>query len=443
METTSATYQDLKGNVRGFLCGYFQSDKAFTYLTGHSDLGWTRKQIDRDQFKDWCTLYYESYVESVLDIRRTDSDKSKTGGSHIYNKISYFVNDLSVPFRLKMNEFADNTATYTFILNKIHIFNFPYNFVLFAIEVEAQDIPLDRSSKMLLSLREVSRYSEYRENTTAEAYLNAIEPLLDIYRCSNGSDGYNGLVMTGGKFKLFQIVTCNDCLGDDLLFDLGFLNRIGTAHNPSDINCPSENYYNSIIAENSMSIFNNWKILALFDTFTVLGQGNGFSADWWSENYFRMVYIHSLFQKFLLFDLNQKFRTLSKSSEMRQLTDEMKEKEKYYAFPAISYNFLPQMIYEKTNFGLGVDKEREELHKYIEQENLRQRESSDRKLSKAVLCLTIFAISSAIYDLVSLIRDWAGIEIPSCGHKIIVSAVVLFFIAILCLVYIINIRNNK
>ena len=112
-------------------------------------------------------------------------------------------------------------------------------------------------------------------------------------------------------------------------------------------------------------------------------------------------------------------------------------------FPAISYNFLPQMIYEKINFGLGVDKEREELHKYIEQENLRQRESSDRKLSKAELCLTIFAISSAIYDLVSLIRDWAGIEIPSCGHKIIVSAVVLFFIAILCLVYIINIRNNK
>ena len=71
----------------------------------------------------------------------------------------------------------------------------------------------------------------------------------------------------------------------------------------------SPEYFGRIMGNNRISIYNNWKALALFDTFTMLGHD---VPDWlrqnWIDNYFNMIYVSLLFNKLYLFRLNILFR---------------------------------------------------------------------------------------------------------------------------------------
>lgn len=442
METSAITnsrQNNVKGNIIGFLCGYFKIEDTSRPLEERfADPRWKRERLTQDEYNDWCTLYYESYAESLLDREVPSCQKVRKDG--IYDSLSYYVMELQKPCSINDKNFIGN---YHLCVNRLHIFNFPYGFVLFAIEVESNGIMLNDSNIALKNLRDLSKYNDYLSTDYAKEYMDAIVPLLYVYKASGGKDGYSGLVKTGGKMKLFQIVRCNERSDDELLFDLGCLNKIGAANDPSDINSPSEKYFNEIISQNSISVFKNWKAIALFDTFTVLGIGETFGVRWWAINYFRIIYIHSLFQKVLLFDLNQQFRSSSKDKDMKSLANVMKERERYYTFPTISYNFLPQMIYEKINYGLDVDKERDQLHKYIEQESRRQEEISERRLSRVLFCLSIFTIVSAIYDLSSLISDFSGLNAATCQYRHMVTGVVSGFLFLFSIIYIYNLKKKK
>ncbi len=79
----------------------------------------------------------------------------------------------------------------------------------------------------------------------------------------------------GGKLKVFQCFDLtNESNGDTeevehTLFELGTLTAVGSFKNPINYAAHSVQYYEKTMAE-SISVYNNWRALCLFDTFTMV-----------------------------------------------------------------------------------------------------------------------------------------------------------------------------
>ena len=433
-----------KCSAHSFLCGYFGCDDLPALISSEkgAGAGWQRQIITKEKYARHCDIYYESYVDSLLEKESRSEERR-----NIYHGTSHYVLELNAKCVLKSEEIYKEftacgkktrnyplTEDYRFTINKIHLFGFPYGIVLFAVEIDEADVSMEGLSSAHQELRSVSAYQRWAERKVAGDYLDAIEPLVRL--CSTPgapAPEYGRLVETGGKLKIFQIIQTTS-VEDDLLYELGCLFKPGIIKEGTSKACPSESYYNGVMNSNTLQVFNNWKVLALFDTFTVMGDVNFFH---WSS-YFRMIYVHSLYQKRLLFDLNQRFRKPSQAKVMGRLVNEMMERERYYAFPTISYNFLPQMIYEKINYGLGVGNEREQLHKYIEQEGQRMETLVEKRTSRLLFALTFLAVASAIFDLTSLVTSILGYEPATCCYNLVSGIVVAVILVVMTSVLIYN-----
>lgn len=412
-----------KGSARTFLCGYFNwpadeesvlSEWEKQVLTPNYQHWCTEIDGRTADVKDrnyWCQLYYESFVDSLLQkgehwVKKTDT----------HCCIS----------RTKPNGAA---FSFEFDVKRLHFFRFPSDKCIFSIELYAQDVNLDNLTFMHSMLRVNSLYDQIKHLYLGfDTYLEAVAPLNRI--APNGK--YTDWVDTGGKLKAFQIVG-TDSIDDTLLYELGTMSPIGVVKDLSDSYSPSQSYYDTTMSENKISVFRNWTALALLDTVTVIGKDR--DQDFvWAASYFRMLYIHVLYQKICLFDINRKFRDAG--NDAVKLVDEMKKIEKGYSFPTVSYNFLPQLIYEKIKYGLEVDKEREQIHRYVEQEGKRQekereREAADaeKRLSNSVLGLTILTLGSVLYDVTSWVFELVGQD-NVCYHRVIATGVFVLIVAV-------------
>lgn len=447
-----------RGSARTFFCGYFNWSekvsealgKKYVFNENTGETGWKpqvvsdgygiwcpdldgRPEIIKD-YRYWCGAYYESYVESLLDSGQAQEKKS-----YLYNETGHWVIDADSACCLKycshdkscnlLDTSSSTSREYRFTVKRLHLFRFAFGKCIFAIEIHASDVNLDDLTFFHYAMRDVSMLKGAKYDGWNE-YLHALEPLKDM-----SPDGeYTGWVDTGAKLKAFQIVG-SDYIGDDLLYELGTMSAIGSLKDGGYFS-PSEAYYNSIMTVNKVSVFRNWSALALLDTFTVVGKG--LDRDFvWAASYFRMIYVHVLYQKDLLFDINRRFRNPDAVLDARGLVKEVKDIERYYAFPAISYNFLPQLIYEKIKEGLDVDKEREQIHKYIEQETSRQeaeREKAsaeaEKKLSMALTGLTILTLGSVLYDVTSLVSEFIGVGTVCCQRWVSAGVFVVIFIVV-------------
>lgn len=414
-----------RGSARTFLCGYFNwspdSESALRdwdeQILTPDYKHWCHELDGRPaDIKDrnyWCQLYYESFVDSLL-----------LKGGH-------WVKEADTPCCISGTKPSGTAFVFEFNVKRLHFFRFPSDKCLFSIELYAQDVDLDDLTFMHYTLRENSLYDKVSERNIFpgfDTYLKAVEPL----KLLSPDNSYSGWVDTGGKLKAFQIVG-TDSIDDTLLYELGTMSSIGVVNDQSDINSPSQSYYDTIMKENKISVFRNWTALALLDTMTVVGKDCDRNFVW-AASYFRMLYIHVLYQKVCLFDINRKFRDATKDAV--ELVGEMKEMEKYYSFPTISYNFLPQLIYEKIKHGLEVDKEREQIHRYVEQEGKRQekerdKESADaeKKLSNSILGLTILTLGSVLYDVSSWVFELVGQECLY-SYRIVAAGVFVLIVAV-------------
>lgn len=424
-----------RGSARTFLCGYFNwSDTVESVLQGWEKQTLTpdykhwcpeldeRSEVVKDR-NYWCQLYYESFVDSLL----------QKGG--------HWVKETDIVCSIADKQTDGAAFAFEFKVKRLHFFRFPSDKCLFSIELYAQDVDLNDLTFMHFVLRENSLYDKVLVNNRYsgfDTYLRAVEPL----KLMSPDGGYAGWVDTGGKLKAFQIVG-TDTVDDALLYELGTMVAVGAVNNQYDSNSPAQSYYDTIMNENKISVFRNWTALALLDTVTVISnskdsKGKGLDMNFvWAASYFRMLYIHVLYQKICLFEINRKFRDEEKDAI--ELVEEMKKMEKDYSFPTVSYNFLPQLIYEKMKHGLEVDKEREQIHRYVEQEGKRQEKERDKqsadaekKLANSVLGLTILTLASVLYDLTSYIYELVGTESVCCRRW--VAAGVL--IVVLATVYI-------
>lgn len=405
-----------------FLCGHI--DTPNDIVKRLEDCGWINENINDKELDGLRSIYYKSFIDSLIPFTNEDP-------TSFYSKNHHLIKDVGKKCILRDDRFQHNE--FCFDLRRFHLFGFPYDVYFLTIEIEiSENTPLNDISLANSILRDINKY-DILENTAPE-YIDEVSVVIKNCKNDTAANKYNNLLNTGNKFKVFQIIK-TETISDETIFELGTLSPIGCVSDATNNYSPSSKYFKETIENNTISVFNNWKALALVDTFTVTIKPECNTTYIWRSHYFRFIYIHVLYQKTLLFILNNRFRLSIDRKYSRQLLQDIKDQESRYAFSDISYNFLPQTIYKVMYCSLDIVSERDKLHGIIKQEVERQEAIATYRLSRALAFLTFITSLSVLYDITSLIREAMAIKniiyyrlvIVACAISIIIGISIVLF----------------
>ncbi len=310
-------------------------------------------------------------------------------------------------------------ALYNLTVERLGICLCPCDIVLFNINVAMVSDDHNHITLVMSKLRNILDYG--RDDHLLKPFIDvAIEPIMEIYRSiqrsaapSKSLNQYEGLLLHGNKFKLFQIAEIDEQkptsdISDMLLYELGTLSLVAN-HDMTAPDAPSREYFDHIVKNNSISVYNNWKALSLFDTFTIIGRDVSlYCRNNWIDNYFGMIYLYGLFVKVFLFDLNKNYEpgyTWRKKSDRSMINENYDTFEGKYYFPDISYNFLPRLINTHIYNALEIEPEKKRIYERIERQNMIHEKRADSKMNKLLFVITSLTLFSAIWDASCLMNE--------------------------------------
>jgi hypothetical protein len=199
---------------------------------------------------------------------------------------------------------------------------------------------------------------------------------------------------SGSKFKLYTVIDLkqteeiNQLVIDELLYDIGCVAPLNSANGKTALT-PSKDYYQELLSD-KISAFNNFAILPLFDSFTTVGY-NILSNDWqkatYNMTYFR-IYLFNLFIKYNLYRYNHEMRI-----------DSVKTRSKFESFlnnynlSVVSYNFLPNLIFEKHRKSMRIE---EELNKFEERINKISQAIQEEQQSRMNMLIGLVGLITSI-----------------------------------------------
>ena len=258
-------------------------------------------------------------------------------------------------FKKEINQeisLSDSRNTEEFLVKDVEVFLFGEDYIaLFCISIQTEKNLEIETISTLLNL--VRQFDTITENNIKWCHWIENELLGGIKIRGRGVsvDEYSG-----SKFKLYTIIDLKKDIGDTdrmkLLYDLGTSSPIGSSGNIKTPFSPHPDYYFTIM-ENKLSVFNNWEALSLLDTFTVIGHdiltdANKYGT--WNFTYFR-IYLFRVFFKYNLYRYNSIMSFDDKIENLRTKYEEFLNN--FDTFP-ISYNFLPNELFQLIGKGLNV-----------------------------------------------------------------------------------------
>ena len=288
---------------------------------------------------------------------------------------------------------------------KVELFTFKEGLHFFSIEVSIKQNELCHYSDLTFAINKFN--SKVINNGEETNWVNWIEEncLASIKIASTEKLNVKVDDYSGSKFKLFTVLDLAESVDvktrEELLYDIGCGAKLGSAGG-TEYYSPSQDYYKSLL-KNKISVFNNYTILTLFDSVTVIGNRiidvnpESYKRKTWSQSYFRIV-LYNLFIKYNLFRYNSELQEDSESDEV-ELRDKFESFLNKYNFSHISYNFLPNLIFQSHKESLDIENELKLFQKRI----LRISESikeEQQKRSNALLGIVgIFTSIGAIQPI--------------------------------------------
>lgn len=191
--------------------------------------------------------------------------------SKIYTKYP----GVKIDFFVRNNKTTGIEETLRVEIGKIELFTFKDGLNLFAIEVSITQKELSYYSDLTLVIRDF--YRKVLDNGKEYDWVNWIEEFcLCGVKISSKPEEKNVKVddYSGSKFKLYTILDIEEELDDrtreELLYDVGCVAPIGSAGS-NGLLTPSKEYYKELM-KNKISVFSNYEILPLFDSYTAIGK---------------------------------------------------------------------------------------------------------------------------------------------------------------------------
>lgn len=414
--------------LTAFLCGHFHRDNDVT-PEQLSPEGWETITFGDAEAASLKRMFYAEFIDFFSDCCTV-------------MKKSVDV-DLQLSFR---------DSVYGYRIGDIVVYQMPLGMTLFSVCVKMKVADLNDVTAVLSSLRMIDNYKNGVQQTFIDTALKPVKNLYDI-AVDNSADEMSALVENGNKLRLFQVVNEKTSDGkpygvvyedkDLLLYQLGSVSKVTTG---IDEYSPSDEYLEKMLEQSRISIFRNWQAFALMDTFTILADN---APDWLVENwitcYFRLIYIHSLFEKCYLFRLNKQLRSVMsqhlspiarfmaamgmRELDIYTLIGEFKQFDQRCRFHKISYNFMPLEMASAIDHGLCISEELDLLDKVIEREKQRREEANDKMVNTLLFILSTLTLGSAIWDFSCLLdqmfpyADYLGSSI--LGYRTVALLVLL------------------
>lgn len=264
---------------------------------------------------------------------------------------------------------------------------------------------------------------------------------------------------SGSKFKVYSIIDVLEKEEDSyynrdfLLYDIGTRSKIGSIGDNGYF-APSKQYYDELM-QDSISAFNNYKGLALLDSFTIIGN-NLYPAevkderDLRTQNTFNRIYfsiyIFNLFVRYNLFKFNATYK-----SEPKKKRDEFQQFLSNYNFKHISFNFLPNIFFNKMRNAMGIDNEIEHFESRLDSLATKIQEDQDKRQAMLLGVISALSSISAIEPIISILDNFqksSGISI-SVFYSIFSLLVVSLALGVLAFLFprlykkIVNSIKNK
>ena len=390
---------------------------------------WEHRILSEDEFGDACSYFHKSHINAMQESEAAKKPRFLKNVRHYVHNV-----DKSFPLSLITNGTLKVLDMYYLKIVRLHIYTFPLNFTLFAIEIDDTGSDLNEMTLAHSWLRDIpSRLNSFGHSGIKES----LEPLLKLIPTRKNKSGneqderVKELMDKGNKLKIFQVVHIDE-FNDNLLYEIGTCSKI-EAVGSSDIYAPSGDYFRSIMKENTVAPFLNWKGLALKDSFTVLFSGECGEykkSDYdsrWCGSYFPLIYLRVVFQSVFLFSRDEGYRRGTSSGNVVR---ELSKMEKYYFYDDISFNFLPNMLNSVMEKGLGIAEARKEVSTQI-------KETEDRNTNIVFGVVSVFAVLSVAYDFYSMLI------VINCAWATKTLAICISVVAIMAIIFVIWLLRSR
>jgi hypothetical protein len=311
----------------------------------------------------------------------------------------------------KKNESRENSIIYTLTVISSEIYVFDSHFGLFSLSLKiksnekADPLSLDHVSNITSIIRNF-----HSPTVNDEEWHRWITDNILCGKALRG-DKVKADEYSGSKFKLYTILDVNHEPSErsNLLFDIATISPLGSGEGKTFMS-PDRSYFDSILSDR-IAIFKNWEALALFDSFTSIGQEqlvNPWQYESWNLIYFR-IYLYRLFFKYNLFRYNSEIH--SNSDNTIKLRDEFEKFLNRYNISHISFNFLGNEIFKKAGQALELDAELNSFRETINNLSKTIQEEKQAKtnvLLQGVTILTSITSIGPIFDLLQEVETYLG-----------------------------------
>ena len=356
--------------------------------------------------------YYTSLLDSMMKTKGRAVPEFLKEVCHYKAKMDKVYKDIEI----KLPE-DDKTRkperTYKFMLCSIDLYCFPLGIVLFVIEIDDSGCDLDDMTYVHGLWKE---WGNFCIKNKCDYLERAMAPIENLLRKENKD--LSQIAANGTKTKMYQIViTDKEEVDDALLYEIGSFSPIGVVNADKSFKKkflkPSKEYFDLIMKENTVSAFDNWKGLALNDSFTVLASGekeiknDGTEVfifnSWPQENlYFPLLYLRCFFEKCFCFSRNTQYRRDKdgRTDNVEKLLREISNMDRYYFYDDISYNFLPPMIYRSIKKGMNLETDLEEMKIHIKENLQEERRQRYNMMLYVVTAFAAFSVSWSLYSFI-------------------------------------------
>lgn len=401
---------------------------------------WNPFEMSDDVFQKLQSTYYPSLLTSMNSVAGYNEQSVSCYRMNITGKSE---NIILLPKK------GNKDNIYPCIIKDIRLWFFPFDIILFSIEIEEHT---DSFSDLTLMHSKWKKWNDEYDNFCTEDLNDLLDPLVKLTKSCSPSK----ITFAGTKMRQYQVVESN-VLDDDLLYEIGTFSAIGIVkdNNLARAYKPSNDYYQMIVNENVVSAYSNWKALALNDSFTVLALDDYYSLSEFDEydnagnlidtgyRYFDLLYMRCLFEEFYCFDRNNSYRESTDNKiDSGKIEEEIAYMEQHFFFEDMSYDFLPPLIYRAMAKGVNLHEDREQLTHNVKQSLREKRHERDNRAVNSVQILAAITVIWTIREMVIAIWPCSG-ENREIAIFFVIIALVSTFVLLKYPQHIIKLLNNN
>lgn len=356
------------------------------------------QQITIDALKDkssresMCSLFYDG----VIDARYPSN---KLGDQ--YKEIAHFRKEINR--LITICDDATKNISYDCFIEHIDYRVFSNEMLIFSITVDNSHLSLNEITSQNRLIRSVKFYNDKFKAD----YLSLFSTLIELKQECDGIENIDlsHSLFTGNKLYNYLLVRLDEendkYYSKDTLYDLSCEYTMGGSNDLNDSRCHDPHYKEYLLENNSIVCFASWKGLVLNDTMCVLMNSSEPEMRYnnWKIDYLEFIYMNVFYLKAYLVMMNKKYQNVNATSKLEK---EYLEFDRTFNFKNISYNFLPQLIYDRIRVGMEINDELSQLKDKISSYSDKCERENEQTINRILFVMTIFTLTSAINDGVDL-----------------------------------------